>query len=117
MRRLLAATVLLWLALSAGAQQTDTKDLELTVSPQAIVDLFWNASSSTVIGYNAYRGDQDGGPYGRLNAAVIPVLTYIDDTVERGKTYYYVVTAVRANSVESPYSNQATAVIPSEPSP
>lgn len=117
MRKLLAGTVLLWLALAAGAQQTDTKDLDLMVSPQGIVDLSWDASASTVIGYNAYRSDQDGGPYGRLNAAVIPVLTYADDTVERGRTYFYVVTAVRADSVESVNSNQATAVIPLEPSP
>ncbi len=117
MRKLLAGTVLLCWVLAAGAQQTDSKDLDLTVDPQAVVDLSWDASASTVIGYNAYRSDQDGGPYTRLNATVIPILTYAEDTVERGRTYFYVVTAVRADSVESVNSNQAIAVVPPEPSP
>lgn len=117
MRKLPAGIILLGLAslLVAGspAQQEDTRDLQLTVSPQGIVDLFWDASpTATVIGYNAYRSEQDGGPYGRLNAAVIPSLGYADDTVERGKTYFYVVTAVDSDSRESVFSNQAVAVIP-----
>jgi hypothetical protein len=118
-RKLLAGIILLGLATlltSSGAQQTDTQELQLTVTPQGVVELAWDASPTpTVIGYNAYRGGQDGGPYGRLNAAVIPGLTYDDDTVERGKTYYYVVRAVNPDSRESVNSNQATAVIPQEP--
>ncbi len=117
MKKLVLVGILLFelTTLFLTAQQTDTQDLQLTVTPEAIVDLFWDASpTATVIGYNAYRSKTDGGPYARLNTAVIPGPTYADDTVERGKTYYYVVRAVRSDSVESPNSNQATAVIPQE---
>jgi len=77
------------------------------------VDLSWTASTSTVVGYFAYRGSADGGPYTKLNSASVPDLTFRDVAVTAGQTYYYVVTAVDANSVESAYSNQASAAIPS----
>ena len=73
----------------------------------------WDPSaSSNVVGYNLYRGTQPGGPYSRLNAALISGTTYSDSTVLTGTTYYYVSTAVNSSSVESAYSNQATAAIP-----
>jgi hypothetical protein len=37
---------------------------------------------------------------------------YTDNTVQAGVTYYYVTTAVDASGVESVYSNQAQAVVP-----
>ncbi len=80
---------------------------------QHSVNLSWGASTSTVIGYNVYRGTVSGGPYGKLNSTPQAATTYSDSTVQSGTTYYYVVTAVDDNSVESAYSNQATAVVPS----
>jgi hypothetical protein len=75
-------------------------------------DLMWNASLSAVAGYYVYRGSQSGGPYSRLNATPLLATDYSDSTVQPGSTYYYVTTAVDANSVESVYSNQATAAVP-----
>jgi HYDIN/CFA65/VesB family protein len=82
------------------------------LQPAHSVALAWNASPSTVVGYNIYRGGQTGGPYTRLNSSVQPGLTYSDNGVQAGLTYFYVVTAVDGNSVESTFSNETAAVIP-----
>jgi fibronectin type 3 domain-containing protein len=70
------------------------------------------ASSSSVVGYNVYSSTLSGGPYTRLTASPATTASYKDATVQSGKTYYYVVTAVDSGAVESGYSNQVTAVIP-----
>jgi Cep192 domain 4/Abnormal spindle-like microcephaly-assoc'd, ASPM-SPD-2-Hydin len=80
--------------------------------PQHTVSLSWTASTSTVVGYNVYRGTQSGGPYAAVTTAPDAGTTYTDNTVQAGATYYYVVTAVSATGTESVYSNQAQAVIP-----
>jgi hypothetical protein len=76
------------------------------------VMLTWNASTSNVTGYRAYRATSPGGPYTLLNSSPTPQLRYTDSTVQSGTTYYYVVTAVAAGSSESDYSNQASVNIP-----
>ena len=77
------------------------------------VTLNWTAStSSNVTGYNVYRGTHSNGPYTKLNSALVAGTTYTDLTVLAGQTYYYVTTAVDADSNESAYSNEAPAVIP-----
>lgn len=76
------------------------------------VDLSWTASTSTVAGYNIYRGGVSGGPYSRINSGVDASTIYTDGTVLSGQTYYYVVTAVDGSGTESAYSNQVQAVIP-----
>jgi hypothetical protein len=81
-------------------------------SGQHSVALSWNASTSTVIGYNLYRGTASGGPYSKLNSSLLSVTNYTDSSVQSATTYYYVATAVDSSNVESAYSNQATAAIP-----
>ena len=60
-------------------------------------------SENTLAGYNVYRSEQDDGYYQKLNAAIIPTGTkeYFDDTVEPGKVYYYIFTAVLTDFSES----------------
>jgi len=72
----------------------------------------WMASTSTVSGYNVYRGTVSGGPYTKVNGLLIGALTYGDTTVLSGQTYFYVTTSVDASGNESVFSNEATAVIP-----
>lgn len=79
---------------------------------QHSVSLTWNPSTSTVSGYNLYRGTQSGGPYSRLNSSMLLGTSYDDGGVPSGGTYYYVSTAVDADNNESAYSNEATAAIP-----
>jgi len=81
---------------------------------QHTVSLSWDPSTSTVIGYNVYRGTQSGGPYSKVNSSLQSGTTYMDSTVTSGTTYYYVATSVDANQVESAYSNQAVAQVPSQ---
>lgn len=77
------------------------------------VDLSWDPSPSSVIGYNIYRGTAPGGPYPlKLNSSPQLGTSFSDNTVLSGTTYYYVATSVDANSVESSHSNQLTMVIP-----
>jgi hypothetical protein len=76
------------------------------------VTLTWNASTSSVTGYRAYRATSAGGPYTSLNPAPNPQLRWTDSTVQPGVTYYYVVTAVAGNGTESTYSAQASAAVP-----
>lgn len=80
---------------------------------QHTVDLSWNPSTSTSIsGYNVYRGTVSGGPYSKINPAMVSSLSYTDSTVQSGQTYYYVTTAVDSAGLESSYSGQVHAVIP-----
>ena len=81
-------------------------------STQHQVTLSWTASSSPVIGYNVYRGNQSGGPYTLLNTGFVTADTFADATVRAGQTYFYVVTAGSNSGVESVFSNEAMAVIP-----
>jgi hypothetical protein len=83
----------------------------VAVTPHTVA-LSWTASTSTVSGYNVYRGTTSGGPYAELNTSLVTAVNYTDSTVTAGVTYYYVITAVNSSGVESADSNQATAVIP-----
>ncbi len=74
--------------------------------------LNWTASTSTVIGYNVYRGTVSGGPYTLLNPSPVTATQYVDSTVVAGQTYYYVVTAVASGNAQSADSNQVSATIP-----
>jgi putative Ig domain-containing protein/centrosomal CEP192-like protein/Ig-like domain-containing protein len=74
--------------------------------------LNWTASTSIVVGYNIYRGSASGGPYSRLNSTPNAGTSFSDTAVLSGQTYFYVVTAVDSQSVESVYSNEVQAAIP-----
>ena len=68
---------------------------------------------STVSGYNVYRGTLSGGPYSKINTVLDASTNFTDKAVQAGSTYYYVTSAVSGGGVESKYSNQVKAVIPS----
>lgn len=74
--------------------------------------LSWAPSTSTVIGYNVYRANQSGGPYTQTNSSLVANTTFSDSSVAAGQTYFYVVTSVAAGGIESAFSNEAMAVIP-----
>jgi hypothetical protein len=93
---------------SASASATVTVSAPI----QHSVTLTWAASSSTVSGYNVYRGTVSGGPYTVINTALDASLSYVDDTVASGDTYYYVVTSVSSSGVESAFSSQLQVSVP-----
>lgn len=76
------------------------------------VCLSWAASTSTVVGYNVYRGTISGGPYSKLTTTLTANLFFLDTTAAVSTQYFYVATAVDSNSNESGYSNQASITTP-----
>jgi len=77
------------------------------------VTLTWNASTSPVVGYNVYRSTVKGRGYVKINAALVQGMTsYKDETVESGKTYYYVTRSVDAKGRESFDSAEVLAAVP-----
>ena len=81
------------------------------VAPQYSVSLTWNASTSSVVGYNVYRGTSPGA-YSKINTTVDPNTAYTDSTVTAGATYYYAATAVNPSGEESGYSTPVQVTIP-----
>ena len=77
-----------------------------------VVDLTWQASTSSVEGYYVYRGTVSGGPYTQVSASLVNPTAYSDLSVTAGQTYYYVVTAVASGNEQSAYSNEASATVP-----
>lgn len=78
---------------------------------QHSVDVSWTASTSTnVVSYNIYRGTISGGPYTLIGSA--STTTFTDGNALSGLTYFYVVTAVDNNGIESVFSSEAPATIP-----
>jgi fibronectin type 3 domain-containing protein len=76
------------------------------------VALTWNASTSTVSGYNVYRSTVSGTGYAKINSSLVTVLSFMDSNVLNSTSYYYVTTAVDSSGNESAFSNEAQAIIP-----
>lgn len=77
-----------------------------------LVGISWLPSTSTVMGYNTYSSAQSGGPYTKLTPTPVAETSYSDSTVQAGKTYYFVVTSVDSNNMESAYSVEVSALVP-----
>lgn len=87
----------------------------VAIPSEGAVRLIWDASpEADVAGYLVYRASAPGADFIRLTPTPIPRTTYTDRTVEQGKTYLYMVTAVdraiRRN--ESARSAPARATVP-----
>ena len=52
------------------------------------VRLDWIASVDVVDGYNVYRGSVAGGPYTKLNTALVTGLTFTDPNPALGSNFY-----------------------------
>jgi hypothetical protein len=80
-----------------------------------LASLTWTASNSpTVTGYFVYRAAESGAYGTPLNPSPIsaPTIQFEDSTVQAGQTYYYVVTSVDSSGIQSIYSNEVSATIP-----
>jgi hypothetical protein len=99
----------LWFQVTSGVSTVPSFRL---LSERHSVTLTWKASHSPVSGYNVYRSTGPGGPYTRINSDLVPGLTYKDQDVESGATYYYVTKAVNAKGQESIGSNETSAKVP-----
>jgi hypothetical protein len=94
-----------------GTSQTTYK-LVIQASANHVVDLSWNAStSSNVTGYNLYRS-LDGTTWNKINASLIASTLYADSTVANASTYYYAATAVDIYGHESSKTAPVKVAIP-----
>ncbi len=82
-------------------------------------DLFWdavtediNGDPATIAGYNLYKGGS-GGPYNKLNSALITLTTFNDAAWALNDCY--VVTAVKQGGIESASSVELCIVPPRAP--
>lgn len=78
------------------------------------VQVLWDASaSSSLEGYKVYRGQVSGGPYTSVSGLLgTAVLQFSDMSVNAGQTYFYVVTSVDVNGLESTQSPEVSVSVP-----
>jgi hypothetical protein len=76
------------------------------------VSVTWTASTSQVIGYFVYRRTGTSGAFGRLESTLVSGTSFTDSNVADGATYFYVVTAVSPDDVESEFSTPVSVTIP-----
>jgi fibronectin type 3 domain-containing protein len=81
---------------------------------QQSVALNWDKSPTQVVGYFVYRSSKPSGPYSKLNAEANVDTRYTDSSVAGGQEYFYVVTAVNSENIESSFSNSVSVTIPSQ---
>ena len=109
---LLAALVLL-----SGCGNTNSFDqpTSVTVIAKASrIELSWKASS-TVAGYNVYRGTTSSALQAKERiVTAISLTSYVDNTAVPGTTYFYQVTAVNATGDSAP-SPEISATIKATP--
>jgi hypothetical protein len=55
---------------------------------------------------------QLNGPYSKLNPEASPETSYTDNSVVSGQMYFYVVTSVNSENVESSFSNEVSVTVP-----
>lgn len=76
------------------------------------VTLTWTPSTSDVMAYNVYRAKSSVGPFSKVATTAAATDQYTDERVQAGETYYYVVTSVTAEGMESADSVLAVATVP-----
>ena len=78
------------------------------------VDLAWTASTTTTLqGYNVYRSGTSGGPYTKISPTLSSAtLLFTDASPQSGQKYFYVVTAIDVNGLESTASAEVPVTIP-----
>jgi fibronectin type 3 domain-containing protein len=79
------------------------------------VNLTWYAplnSPVPVAGYTVYRTTSGNTSYQKLNESVVDQTSYLDQNIQSGESYDYVVVSVDASGNTSIPSNIATTVIP-----
>ncbi len=81
---------------------------DLTVKPKGkALELTWTDYGAGG-GYNVYRSDVAGGPYGLIGNTPAGVSVYDDSGVVSGNTYYYIVRGVEVSGFETCQSNEAS---------
>lgn len=79
--------------------------LSVELNADGYVELTWDANSQPNIrGYNVYRHIVSQSAIATLNDAPLTETSFIDDQIDRGPVYEYMVTSVTTRGTESAYS-------------
>jgi DNA-binding beta-propeller fold protein YncE len=73
------------------------------VTEEAIA-VVWNRPKGTVLAFNVYRSDQQG--VAGASVGSVQDNKYLDQSVEEGKTYYYTISALDSNFIETARSKE-----------
>jgi fibronectin type 3 domain-containing protein len=97
-----------------GGNNIQTKTIANNPQGSHSVALTWDPSPSTNLqGYKVYRGQNSGGPYSSITSTIAAgTQQYTDSTVAAGQSYFYVVTSIDVNGMESGPSPEVSAKIP-----
>jgi parallel beta-helix repeat protein len=72
-----------------------------------VVDLSWTPNTEPDLeGYNLYRASVSGGPYTKINTALISTWAYQDTGLANDQEYFYVITSVDQAGNESTHSTE-----------
>ena len=91
--RLLLICLLIELAAFGQGNQGSQIQVTITVKQHA-ARLSWNGSTQPIASWNVYRSTTHGGGYAVIASVTAQLTSYVDQTVQAGQTYYYVITAV-----------------------
>ena len=79
----------------------------VAVASGADIYLEWDSNSERdLAGYHVYRSLTPGTGYVRANRALLSSNKYLDDSLESERVFYYVVTAVNRQGLESAFSQE-----------
>ena len=82
--------------------------LSATTNLPRKIELNWNASTNEdIMKYNIYRNDTPDGSFDLVKTVSKDVFSYEDFINEDGKTYFYKLTAVDADNLQSSLNNNA----------
>ena len=78
------------------------------------ISVTWSASKTIdITGYNVYRTTTTGKNYAKVGTAAKGVLQFVDGTVERNATYYYMIRAYKTTT-ESANSSEGSVTVPAD---
>jgi PKD repeat protein/glucose/arabinose dehydrogenase len=94
-----------------GGDPAPAAPRSLTASPgDRSARLDWQDNTESDLGgYDVYRSTSAGGPYTKLNSALLTSSDYTDSGLQNGTTYFYVVKASDRAGHQSGASNEAQA--------
>jgi fibronectin type 3 domain-containing protein len=95
-----------------GHVSEESYTVTIQSAAEHVVDLSWDSSaSSNLAGYNVYRSP-NGSTWSKINSSLVGSTIYDDASVANGDTYYYAVTAVNLEGIESAKSGSVKIAVP-----
>lgn len=104
-----------------GVNKPDAAKNLTSFSPNPTsIQLDWSDNPSPAYnetGFEIYRANTAGGPYTFVTITAADVLTYTDQNLPSGKTFYYIVRAVNNTSAAQTNSNETSATTAADHTP